>query len=287
MKQKLSAYARLMRLHRPVGIWLLLWPCWWSLLLAAYAHHLPIPAFPMVLFLIGSVVMRSAGCIINDMADRTIDAQVERTRTRPLASGEISITEASALLVLLCLIGLLISITLGKEIILLSCLWVPLILAYPFMKRITWWPQLFLGITFNAGAIFGWAAITHHVTSPAYILYLGAIFWTLGYDTIYAMQDRKDDALIGVKSSALRVGNNLLPFASVCYGIFALCLYASGTILELPWIFFILISAAVIHLFWQLQQLFIHRQPDYGTLFSGNITTGAIITLACIAGFYI
>jgi 4-hydroxybenzoate polyprenyltransferase len=294
MKQKLFLYARLMRLHRPVGIWLLLWPCWWSMLLVSYAMHRTPSLLLMILFFIGAIAMRSAGCIVNDMADRKFDKQVERTKDRPLASGELSIKEAWGLLALLCSTGLCISIILGTTILALSCAWIPLITAYPFMKRITWWPQVFLGITFNAGAMFGWVSVVSDgqwqpsaIAAPVpLILYIGAIFWTLGYDTIYAMQDRKDDVLIGVKSSALRVGSYLIPFCIICYSLFIISLLTIGHILGLPIYYYLGISCAALLL---IRQIYLLKVPDptpYSSIFSNNTLVGFVITLSCIVVFY-
>ena len=226
--------------------------------------------------------MRSAGCIINDIADRKIDAQVERTKNRPLASGEVTLTEASMLLVVLGLIGLAVSVILGHNIIFLSLLWLPLIVAYPLMKRITWWPQIFLGITFNAGAIFGWIAFTGGIALAPILLYLGAIGWTLGYDTIYAMQDRHDDMQIGVKSSALRVGHRLIPFVVGCYSLFSISLFACGILLDLPWIYYAFITLVTLHLSWQVMQLRSNSCPDYGAIFSSNVITGILILVGCL-----
>ncbi len=219
------AYLRLMRFDKPAGIWLLMWPCWWSLTLASGGD---VPVILLVLFFLGAVFMRSAGCIINDMIDRDIDRQVERTRTRPLASGEVSMAEAFILLGFLLMLSLMIALMLGEFVVLLSTLWLPLVALYPLMKRITWWPQFFLGLTFNAGAIIGWVAVSGEVTLNALLLYLGCIFWTLGYDTIYGHQDKGDDARIGVKSSALRLGNRTKPFVILCYGVLHMMLMLVG-----------------------------------------------------------
>lgn len=201
----LHPYALLMRLDRPIGIWLLLLPGWWSIVLAAggaramNAHDL----FLFALFGAGAVIMRGAGCVINDLWDRDLDRTVARTRGRPLASGEITPRRALAFLALLLAAGLAVLLQTGITCILLGVATIPLIALYPLMKRITWWPQLFLGVTFNFGALMGWAAVTGTVGLPAVLLYTGGIFWTLAYDTVYAHQDREDDMRAGIKSTAL------------------------------------------------------------------------------------
>ena len=194
--------------------------------------------------------MRGAGCIVNDIADRKIDREVERTKSRPLASGEVSLKEAVLLTVSLCAASSLIALYLG--IFLIALLWLPLIIAYPWMKRLTWWPQLFLGLTFNAGALFGWVAITGETGMVALVLYAGCIAWTLGYDTIYAHQDKEDDARIGVKSTALRLGNQTKASVAMWYGAFVFCLFSVGVQMEVQWWFYPLLLLPAAHLFWQV-----------------------------------
>ncbi|MGH6977502.1 MAG: 4-hydroxybenzoate octaprenyltransferase, partial [Stellaceae bacterium] len=207
-------YLRLARLDRPIGTWLLLFPGWWGIALAA-------PGQPdwrlMALFAIGAVAMRGAGCTLNDIADRDFDARVARTRTRPIASGAISVKQAIAFMALELAIGAAVLFSFNRTAILLGFLVLALIGTYPFMKRITYWPQFFLGLNFNWGALLGWAAARGDVGWPAILLYAGGICWTLGYDTIYAHQDRDDDALIGVKSSALALGRLTRPFLFAFY----------------------------------------------------------------------
>lgn len=201
-------YALLMRLDRPIGTWLLLLPGWWAIVLAAGG----VPGMDgrmvwlFALFGIGAVVMRGAGCVINDLWDRDLDAQVERTRGRPLASGAVTRRQAFVFLFVLLLIGLAILLQLSLAAIVLGVVSVGFIVVYPLMKRITWWPQAMLGLTFNFGALMGWAAVGGDVGLAAILLYAGGFFWTLGYDTVYAHQDMEDDARIGIKSTALRLG---------------------------------------------------------------------------------
>jgi len=208
---------RLARFDKPVGIWLLLLPCWFGLGLAGYKEpHL------YGLFALGAAAMRGAGCVINDIIDRKFDAMVERTKTRPIASGEISVPIALAFLAVLLALGLFVLLQLPKISILMGFLVMPLVLAYPFMKRITNWPQLFLGITFNIGALVAYTAVTQEISTSSFILYLSCIFWTLGYDTIYAHQDKEDDLKIGVKSTAIAFGAKSRLLISVFYKLFIL-----------------------------------------------------------------
>ena len=271
---------RLMRLHQPAGIWLLLWPCWWAIALAS-------PAPPVRLFLlfgIGAVLMRSAGCIVNDMADRRFDARVERTKQRPLASGEISMPQAFLLLALLLAASLLVALALGKSVVLWAALSLPLVVTYPFMKRITWWPQLFLGLTFNWGALLGWVAVRGMVEPPAVLLYVGGIFWTLGYDTIYAHQDKADDAAIGVKSTALRLGNNrriIGLFYLMAVFFWALAGWAAGS----GMLFFAFLALAVLQLGRQVCRVDFGNPASCRRVFISNRWLGLLIFAGCILGY--
>lgn len=225
-----SPYARLMRLHQPAGIWLLLAPCLWALFLAA--REAPISTLHMlsllVRFALGAVMMRGAGCIVNDLLDRSFDREVARTRNRPLASGVLTVRQALRLLVLLLLLSAMIALTLpGRALLLCAASLVPVAL-YPLMKRITWWPQVFLGITFNLGVLIAWVAVARELSLAAWLFYGAGIAWTLAYDTLYALQDREDDARIGVKSTALRLGRHVRPFILACYGVAAVLLLAAG-----------------------------------------------------------
>jgi 4-hydroxybenzoate polyprenyltransferase len=220
-----NPYFQLMRLHQPVGIWLLLWPCYFSL--ALNSDGIPSP-YILALFALGAVVMRGAGCIINDICDREFDKQVERTKNRPLANGALTVRQALCLLAFLMLLAFVIALSLGIPAILWSAAALPLVALYPLMKRITWWPQLFLGLTFNWGVLVAAVAMTGTINLPTLLLYIGCIFWTLGYDTIYAHQDKVDDARIGVKSTALRLGRTSKIFVTICYSLFGLCLLVAS-----------------------------------------------------------
>jgi 4-hydroxybenzoate polyprenyltransferase len=248
----LSPYLRLMRLQQPAGIWLLLWPCWWSLGLAS-------SGFPslrlLVLFGLGAVLMRSAGCVVNDLVDRKFDALVERTRNRPLASGELKPPQAVALLIVLLLASLAIAIALGGVVVLWAMLSLPLVALYPWMKRISWWPQLFLGFTFNWGVLMGWVAVHGSVEPPALMLYIGGIFWTLGYDTIYAHQDKKDDTAAGIKSSALRLGNNTKRAVTFFYVIAIACFALAGLAVGAHSLYYGFVILALAQLMCQVRQV--------------------------------
>lgn len=216
LPEKAKPYGILARLDRPIGIWLLLIPGLWALVLASPAGMVPVSH--IVLFTIGAVVMRAAGCVINDLWDRELDQAVERTRTRPIASGDISAKQGLAFLSALLICGLIILMQFNLTTIILGVLSLPLIIAYPLMKRITWWPQAFLGITFNFGALMGWTAITGHLSWQPFALYASGILWTLAYDTIYAHQDKEDDALIGIKSTARLFAENSPLYIYSFYG---------------------------------------------------------------------
>ena len=211
-------YVKLARLDRPIGTWLLLFPCWWSIALASGGMpYMSAGQWCLMLkFAAGAVLMRGAGCVVNDLWDRDLDGQVERTKTRPLPSGEISVRQALCFLAVLLGLSLLILLSLNVTCIILGVLSLLLVTTYPLMKRITWWPQFFLGLTFNWGALMGWAAVKDRLELPAFYLYLAGIFWTLAYDTIYAHQDKEDDATVGIRSTALLWGDQSGWFVGIC-----------------------------------------------------------------------
>jgi len=204
-----------MRVDRPIGTWLLYWPCAWSVALAGVGGRWDLFAW----FLLGAFAMRSAGCVYNDLVDRELDAKVERTRLRPLASGRVSVRSAAVLIALLCVIGLLVlaQLTLVAQVVALGS--VALVAAYPFMKRITWWPQAWLGLVFSWGALVGWPAVTGSLDAAPLLLWVGSVFWVIGYDTLYAIQDKEDDALVGIRSSARRLGRKAPLGVAICYAL--------------------------------------------------------------------
>jgi 4-hydroxybenzoate polyprenyltransferase len=276
----LRPYLQLMRLDRPIGSWLLFWPCVCGLVLGAMADERAFAdwhdLYYVALFGIGTVVMRGAGCAFNDIVDRKFDAQVARTRGRPIPSGRVSVLAAAAFTVFLALIGLTILVQFNRFTVILGFTSLILVAAYPFMKRITWWPQAWLGLTFNWGALMGFAAQTGHLDLPDALLYTGLFFWTLGYDTIYAHQDKEDDALIGVKSTARLLMNQsgtwILRFYAVCFTL----VLAAGFAEHAGWPFALVMLAAGAHLLWQVRRLDINDAALCLRLFRTNATTGAL-----------
>jgi len=275
LKKLKNPYMRLMRLHQPIGVWLLFFPCAWAIMLASGGVFNANNAKLLVLFAIGAVLMRSAGCVINDIADRKIDVLVERTKTRPLASGEIKVWQAVVLLALLLFLSLLVAVSLGLSVLMWAALSLLPVIIYPLMKRISWWPQLFLGLVFNWGAIMGWVAVRGVVELPAFLLYLGGICWTLGYDTIYAHQDKADDSRIGVKSTALRLGAKTKPFVAVMYGLATLFfMFASGG--------FIGFIPVMIHATWQIRTLNIDSPASARKTFLSNVWFGSLVLIGLV-----
>ncbi|MSP94188.1 MAG: 4-hydroxybenzoate octaprenyltransferase [Alphaproteobacteria bacterium] len=285
MPASLRPYLRLMRLDRPIGIWLLFWPCVFGLALGAAIDGNAIPN-PLYVLLtgIGSIVMRGAGCTYNDIVDREFDARVARTRGRPIPSGAVSVRAAWAFAVLLSLIGLAVLLCFNNFAVLVGISSLVLIAVYPFMKRITWWPQAWLGITFNWGVLFGFAAETGSLDIAAYLFYAGCFFWTLGYDTIYAHQDKEDDILIGVKSSAIFLGAQSKPWLYVFYATAFVLMLAGGFSAGLGLGFALVMLAPGAHLAWQLYRLDIDRPLLCLRLFKSNRDTGALISAALIIG---
>ncbi|WP_374384811.1 4-hydroxybenzoate octaprenyltransferase [Dongia sp.] len=277
----LRPYARLARLDRPIGTWLLLFPCWWSLALATPQGFAPDLKL-ILLFALGAIVMRGAGCTINDIADRDFDAKVARTATRPLASGALNLTQALVFLGLQLLVGLIILLQLPLFAVGLGAASLILVVTYPFMKRITWWPQAFLGLTFNWGALMGWAAIWAGLAPAPVWLYVGGLFWTLFYDTIYAHQDKADDALIGVKSTALRLGAGtkkwLLAFGALTLFCFGAALWATAS----GWIAYLGLAGVLAHLLWQLVDVDIDDPADCLDKFRSNRFVGWILLFGIV-----
>lgn len=281
-----QAYARLSRLDRPIGTWLLLLPGWWALALATRLADSG--AWPdwwlFAAFGIGSLTMRGAGCTFNDIVDRDIDGSVARTRQRPIPAGLVSVKQAWAWLVLQSLIGFAILITMNMPAILLGIASLSLVAIYPFMKRVTWWPQFFLGLAFNWGAVLGYAAVAGRLDWIAGLLYLSGIIWTLGYDTIYALQDKEDDALIGVKSTARLFGSQARLWIAVFFGITVLGLAGVGWLAGLHWPYWLALAAAALHFVWQIATLKPDDSPDCLTKFRANRDTGLIILIGFLLG---
>jgi 4-hydroxybenzoate polyprenyltransferase len=275
---RLRPYASLMRLDRPIGTWLLYWPCAWSVALAGVEGR-----WDLFLWLfLGAFAMRSAGCVYNDIVDRDLDGQVERTRLRPLASGRVTLRSAWILIALLCAIGLIVLVQLNWTAAIIALASIAPVLAYPFMKRITWWPQAWLGIVFSWGALVGWPAVRGEIELPSLLLWLGTIAWVIGYDTLYAIQDIEDDALVGVKSSARRLGDKAPQGVAFFYAV-AVLLWASAIWSVRPdWLALLALAPAAIHLANQA----LRADPKDGDgalrLFRSNRTAGFLVFLGML-----
>jgi 4-hydroxybenzoate polyprenyltransferase len=279
----LRPYARLARLDRPIGTWLLLFPGWWGIALAS--QRWPDPVL-LLLFAIGAVAMRGAGCTLNDIADRDYDGKVARTRLRPLPSGAVSVRQAVIFLLLQLMIGAAVLFSLNRTTILLGAAVLVLIGTYPFMKRITYWPQVFLGLNFNWGALIGWTAITGTLAAPPLLLYVGGVFWTIGYDTIYAHQDKEDDIRIGVKSSAIALGVNTRPWLFAFYGAALLLWSAAGHAAGLGAMFWVGLAAAAVQLAWQAARVATEDPADCLRKFRSNRYVGWLLLAGIVAGHF-
>ena len=281
----LRPYLLLVRADRPIGTWLLLWPCWWSIALASErgAGGWPDGAL-LVLFALGAWIMRGAGCTWNDILDRDFDGRVARTAGRPLPSGQVSVARALAFLAALGLAGLAILLAFNRFAVVVGLASLPLIALYPLMKRITYWPHLFLGITFNWGALLGWAAVTGALGPAPLALYAASIAWTLGYDTIYAHQDREDDALLGLRSLALKLGARTRPWLFGFYAASSGGFGLAGWLADLAWPFYAGLAVAAAQLAWQAAKVDIDEPRDCLAKFQSNRAFGAILFAAIIAG---
>ena len=280
----LKIFIDLTRLNKPIGFMLLFWPCSWGLAFAYYKNqNLDLFYNYLILFFLGSVLMRSAGCIFNDIADKDFDKKIERTKNRPIAAGKISIKQSLLYVFILCLIALLILLQFNMLTILLGLGSMIFAFSYPFMKRVTYWPQLFLGITFNWGIVMAWASINNNVTTDILILYLSAIFWTLGYDTIYGAQDMSDDEIIGLKSTAIKFKKNINLFVTVNYFLsFVLIMYLFKSFLGKNIFTFFLIMF-LISLIYQLIYFNKKNKENYLKLFKLNNFTGLSLFLSIIS----
>ena len=275
-------YARLARLDRPIGTWLLLFPCWWSI---AFASPQPLSReslFLFALFGIGALVMRGAGCAFNDICDRDFDAQVARTRDRPLPSGQVTVRGAAVFLAVLLAAGLVILLALNPFAIAVGAASLVLVFTYPLSKRVTFWPQFVLGLAFNWGALLGWAAVREEIGLAALLLYAGGIFWTLGYDTIYAHQDRRDDPAAGVKSTARRLGLGSKPWLYAFYLAAGALFAATGHAAGLGWIFFAGLALATLQLLWQVASVDLDAPRDCLAKFRSNRLFGWIVLASAV-----
>jgi 4-hydroxybenzoate polyprenyltransferase len=276
-------YLRLTRLDRPIGWWLLLLPCWWSSALAAVADRAWGPSpWHIALFLVGAIVMRGAGCTWNDFVDRDIDGRVERTRSRPIPSGQVSVPAVLVFLAIQTLIGLLVLLQFNRFAVATGIASLTVVAIYPFMKRYTYWPQIFLGIAFSWGALMGWAAARGTLELPAILLYAGSIAWVIDYDTIYAHQDKEDDALVGLKSTALLFGANTRPmlalFSAMTVGLIGL----AGYFAHAGVVFALGLAAFAAHLFWQIARIEIGNPDSCLRMFRSNRDAGLILFAALL-----
>ena len=283
---QINLFIELTRLKKPIGFMLLFWPCLWGLTLVYdFQSNLFNYFFYSTLFLSGSILMRSAGCIVNDIADKNFDKKVERTKKRPIASGKVSVKLASAYAMILCVIAFLVLINFNKFTILMALISMPLAFTYPLMKRITYWPQLFLGITFNYGLVLAWISIANEISIIPIIFYFGAIFWTLGYDTIYGFQDIKDDEIIGVKSTSIKFKNDPKKFLFISYCIFIISLLLIGILMSFKFYYFLFMIIPILHLLvFQIKKLNTNLPFDCLNKFKSNNFLGIIIFINILVG---
>ncbi len=277
-------YLRLARLDRPIGVWLLLLPCWWAVGLAEVAQERPYPSpWLLILFAIGAAVMRASGCAYNDYIDRDYDAQIARTASRPIPSGQVAPAEALAFAIVCALAGFIVLIQFNAFTIQLGIASLLLVAVYPFLKRYTYWPQIALGLAFNWGALVGWSAVTGSLALPAILLYCGSVLWTIGYDTIYAHQDKEDDLMVGLKSTAIRFGDDTMTWVGGLYaGAVALWL-AAGFLAGTHLIYFTAVVLASLQMAWQVMTLDINDPPNCLRRFRSNRDVGIVIFLGLVA----
>ena len=285
MKQ-LNLFIELTRLKKPIGFMLLFWPCTWGLTIAYdFSNNIKFYFFYLLLFFLGSVLMRSAGCIVNDIMDEKFDKKVERTKNRPIASGKVSKELGLIYTLILCLLAFLILINFNWFTIILALGSMPLAFSYPLMKRYTYWPQLFLGITFNYGLILGWVSMKNSLDIVPIIFYIGAIFWTLGYDTIYGFQDIKDDEIIGIKSTSIKFKKTPITFLTICYSIFIFLTLLVGILMKFHNLFYIILILPFLHLFaYQVRSININDSSNCLKIFKSNNFFGLLILLTILIG---
>jgi 4-hydroxybenzoate polyprenyltransferase len=281
-------YLRLARLDRPIGSWLLLLPCWWSAALAAISAHAGLPSvWHLALFFIGAFAMRGAGCTWNDIVDRDLDGSVERTRSRPIPSGQVSLAQAAAFLLIQALVGLAVLLQFNGFAIATGVASLVIVAVYPFMKRITYWPQIVLGLAFSWGALMGWAAAFGRLDTPALVLYAGSISWVIGYDTIYAHQDREDDALIGIKSTALLFGDRTKPMLAAFYAAAVILIGISGLQVGAGAWFAVGLAAFAAHLAWQILRLDVGDPDLCLAVFKTDRDAGLILFAGMLLDAYV
>ena len=283
---QLNLFIELTRLRKPIGYMLLFWPCAWGLtLIYDFSNNLQIYFNYLLLFFLGSVLMRSAGCIVNDILDRKFDQRVDRTQDRPIASGKITIKIGLLYVLILCSLAFLVLINFNYFTIIIALASMPLAFTYPLMKRFTYWPQLFLGITFNYGLILGWTSINGEISLVPIIFYIGAIFWTLGYDTIYGFQDIKDDEIIGLKSTSIKFKSNPIIFLNLCYTVLLISLITIGYLNEFNNLYFIFLLIIIYHMYiYQLKDFKISEPTECLRIFKSNNFLGVLILLLIVIG---
>ena len=281
-----NLFIELTRLKKPIGYMLLFWPCAWGLTIAHdFSSTFDVYFFYLILFFFGSVLMRSAGCIVNDILDRKFDKKVFRTKNRPIASGKISVKLALFYSAVLCFIAFLVLVNFNLFTIIIALASMPLAFTYPLMKRLTYWPQLFLGITFNYGLILGWTSINPEINLLPLIFYFGAIFWTLGYDTIYGFQDIKDDEIIGLKSTSIKFKSNPIIFLYICYTVFLVGLIVVGYLNEFSSLYFIFLLIIIYHMyFFQLKKFRSNDPSSCLKIFKSNNFLGALVLILLFIG---
>jgi len=284
--EQIKLFIELTRLKKPIGYMLLFWPCAWGLTLAYnFNAELVTYFYFLALFLLGAILMRSAGCIANDIADRKFDKKVFRTKNRPIASGKISISRAIVYSSILCLIALFVLVQFNNFTIVLALGSMPLAFTYPLMKRYTYWPQLFLGITFNYGLILGWTSIENSIDIVAIVFYAGAIFWTIGFDTIYGFQDLKDDEIIGLKSTSIKFKSKPKLFILTCYTVFLISLFIVGLVVQLNIIYYLCLVVISLNLYFsQIKNLDVKSPESCLKTFKSNNFLGLIVFISLILG---
>ena len=275
-------YLRLARLDRPIGSWLLLMPCWWSVGLAAVHARSQVNLWHVLLFFVGAFAMRGAGCTWNDIVDRDLDARVERTRSRPIPSGQVTVAAAAAFLALQALVGLAVLLQFNRFTIYVGFASLAVVAVYPFMKRITYWPQIVLGLAFSWGALMGWPATFARLDLPAFLLYAGAFSWVIGYDTIYAHQDREDDALIGIKSTALLFRERTKPMLALFYALAVALIALAGWNAGAGLVFALGLLAFAAHLAWQIARLNVDDPVNCLVVFKSNRDAGLILFVGLV-----
>ncbi len=283
---QINLFIELTRLKKPIGYMLLFWPCAWGLtIIYDFSKNIDKYIFYLILFFLGSVLMRSAGCIVNDILDRKYDKKVFRTKNRPIASGKISVNLALIYATTLCFLAFLVLINFNYFTITIALASMPLAFTYPLMKRYTYWPQLFLGVTFNYGLILGWTSINNEINLITLIFYFGAIFWTLGYDTIYGFQDINDDEIIGLKSTSIKFKSNPNFFLIICYSIFFLVLLITGYLMQLNKYYFLFLILIFFQLFYyQIKRLNTKMPSNCLEIFKSNNLLGFAIFLSILLG---